>query len=62
MPGTKVTYQDFGRKETGIVKSLHPMLRVAFVVYKCNNDWKNYQNYTGCPTSFSDLVLGWVDV
>jgi len=44
--------------ENGIVKSWSK--DIAYVVYKCNNDWDNYQNYTGCATSLEDLTLGWV--
>lgn len=49
-----------GSPENGIVKSVHPGGRTCAVVYKCNGDWANYQNYTGCSTLVIDLRKGWV--
>ncbi len=31
----------------------------VFVVFKCNNEWDNYSNYTGQRTNVSDLKIGW---
>lgn len=60
--GDKVYYTaPHGKKENGIIKSLTPNGEGAFVVYNCNNDWKNYQDYTGCSTNFRDLTPGWID-
>jgi len=28
---------------------------VVFVVYSCDNDWSNFQSYTGCATDPNDL-------
>lgn len=62
-PGDKVHYTpSHGKKENGIVKSLTPDGEGAFVVYNCNKDWDNYQNYTGCSTNFRDLKPGWADM
>lgn len=58
-PGQKVHYAPkFGNKENGIVKSMRE--DVVFVVFKCGNDWDNYQKYTGQSTKISDLEYGWV--
>jgi len=60
--GVKVYYTTpHGKKENGIVKSMHENDMLAFVVYHCDNDWKNYKDYTGAATNVSDLTFGWVD-
>ncbi len=46
-------------KENGIVKALNESKTGAWVVYHCNNDWSNYQNYTGQHTNIADLTIGW---
>lgn len=72
-PGDKVHYKPahFGDDEweNGIVKevreafpnSLKSRTIVVFVVYNCNKDWDNYQNYTAAATHSNDLFLGWRD-
>mgnify|MGYP006921310561 CR=1 FL=1 len=55
--GMKVTYSPGYVKENGIVKFVQD--GIAFVVYKCNNDWDNFMNYTGCATNPEDLIEGW---
>lgn len=55
--GMKVTYSPGWVKENGIVKFIQD--DIVFVVYKCNNDWGNYKNYTGCATNPKDLIKGW---
>ena len=48
--------------ENGIVKSIpskYYNIKSVFVVYNCNNDWKNYRNYTAALTDIKDLRLGW---
>lgn len=58
--GDKVTYvTSHSKPEHGIVKSF-ALNGNPFVVYNCNNDWKNYENYTAANTDKSDLVLGWI--
>lgn len=56
--GEKVTYISHNGKEKGVVKSLSDDEHV-FVVYHCDDEWNNYQNYTAARTRISDLVLGW---
>jgi len=56
--GTKVTYKNEFEEEKGIIKSLSGYTH-AFVVYNCNNDWENYENYTAERTFIGDLEKGW---
>ena len=58
-PGDYVTY--IPKNERGIIKSLSKQDGYVFVVYKCNNDWKHYYNYTAASTRISDLEIGWVE-
>lgn len=63
-PGDKVHYiaHAGADPQNGIVKSLHPNLSsIVFVVYKCNNDWSNYRNYTAAATSVEEIKKGWYD-
>lgn len=60
--GDKVTYvPDYGRSNKGIVKEIpeHTDDSVR-VVYNCNDDWKNYKDYTSSLTNVRNLVKGWV--
>jgi hypothetical protein len=57
-PGDKVTYKQNLSCENGIVKSVYDELHV-FVVYHCDNNWDDYQNYTAAKTAIEDLVEGW---
>lgn len=57
--GLKVTYVTPFKEENGVVKRVCEEDDAAFVVYHCNNDWNNYENYTAAKTSFKDLKLGW---
>ena len=56
--GDKVSYINDYILEHGIIKSIDG--DYAFVVYKCNDDWDNYKDYTGVRTPISNLFLGWV--
>ena len=56
--GMKVTYRTHYKTEKGIVKSIQND-RHAFVVYYCNGDWDNYENYTAARTKVEDLEIGW---
>jgi hypothetical protein len=58
MPGQRVYYihRPSGKREEGIVKSRHPSFNAYFVVYACNGDWKNYQNYKAALTDQADLT------
>lgn len=42
-----------GAKEKGRIKSWND--KFIFVVYKCDNNWNMFQNYTGCATNPEDL-------
>lgn len=44
-------------EETGKIKSFNNEITTAFVVFKCNNDWDNFKDYTGQSTKYSDLNL-----
>lgn len=58
--GDKVHYDPgYKKPENGIVKSLSS--GSAFVVYNCDDDWDNYQEYTGSRTYFEHLKPGWVN-
>jgi hypothetical protein len=58
-PGQKVTYVTPFKKEHGIVKSISDESN-TFVVYKCNNEWHRYFDYTAARTSNDDLKKGWI--
>ena len=52
--GRKVNYiNGIGEKEMGIIKSWND--KYIFVVYRCDNDWKNYKDYTAAATCPSNL-------
>ena len=59
-PGQKAHYTNSGtgKTENGIVKSISPYDTI-FVASRCNNEWNNYYNYTGCGTRPEDLSIGW---
>lgn len=60
LPGNKVTYVDgTGGLENGIVKEVCEDTQYVFVVFNCNDDWKNFKEYTGQRTYIHDLVKGW---
>lgn len=57
--GDKVHYcPTHGIKENGMVKSIKN--DTVFVVYKCNNEWSRYYDYTGNATNLKDLKKGWI--
>ena len=56
--GQKVTYVTEYEKEKGIIKNINEKGNV-FVVYNCNNNLDNYENYTAELTSIKNLELGW---
>jgi len=61
--GDKVHYQpDYyvDRWQNGIVKEIRKSMTDSVgVVYHCDNDWANYQNYTSALTDLRNLKLGW---
>lgn len=44
----------------GIVKYIDPRTLSLFVVFHCNNDWDNYENYTAQSCNYIQLGEGWV--
>ena len=48
-----LTEQTFGRMEKGKIKCWND--KFIFVVYKCDNQWDRFQDFTGCATSPEDL-------
>lgn len=62
--GSKVRYRpkhfEFGEFENGIVKEIPTHTDDAVrVVFNCDDDWDNYQNYTSALTNLRDLWHGW---
>jgi hypothetical protein len=59
--GDRVYYQSKHKSsvDKGIVKSIADSKEAVFVVYACNQDWDNYQDYTGVRTRIEDLFYGW---
>lgn len=54
--GRWVEYTDgMGNKERGRIKSWND--QYVFVVYKCNNEWDRFQDFTGCATNPEDLIF-----
>ncbi len=43
----------WGGAEKGRIKSWND--KFIFVVYKCNNEWDNFHDYTGCATNPTEL-------
>lgn len=58
-PGDKVTYMTGYNYEIGIVKSVCKDNEHVFVVYNCNEKWKDFRNYTAAKTKIADLTKGW---
>lgn len=56
-PGDFVHY--IPTRENGRVKTIGEFS--GFVVYKCNEEWDRYEDYTGQYTDIKDLRKGWVD-
>ena len=50
---------DPSQYENGIVKSIQNE-KYVFVVYHCNEDWKNINNYTAASTRISQLKAEWI--
>ena len=44
---------DFGLPEKGKIKSWND--KFIFVVYKCDDQWQRFEEYTGCATNPEDL-------
>lgn len=48
-----------GKKENGRLKRMNE--RDGFVVFHCDDQWDNYENYTAQACKLSNLREGWVD-
>lgn len=62
--GTKVHHSRYiGRfiKQNGILKSFSNQPGYAFIVYKCNEEWEKYREYTGELTRLVDIKFGWAE-
>lgn len=64
--GVKVHYVPFegcdvSQIENGMIKSI-PEHRddAVFVVFHCNDEWDNIQNYTAAMTPLNKLAEGWI--
>jgi len=61
--GDKVRYQPvhYDEKfENGLIKNIPGYaIDSVYVVYDCNEDWKNYTDYTSALTYLKDIKLGW---
>lgn len=53
--GDKVTYLEGNEK--GIIKEVRG--EFAWVVYKCDNNWDRYFDYTGARCKLTELAMGW---
>lgn len=60
--GQKVHFKhnELAKGENGIVKEIPEGKRWVRVVFKCGDDWENYEKYTGALTDVSTLKDGWV--
>ena len=57
--GRIVLYKD---KEFGRLKSFDNIIKVAWVVYTCDNDWEHWKAYTAQSTNYCDLKLMETDI
>lgn len=57
IPGERVTFHNDVQEDRGIVKSTGH--GYVYVVFKCDGDWDNYQNYTAAAVLPNQLVKGW---
>ena len=59
--GDKVCYvPGHGNPENGIIKEIPEHTDTAVrVVYHCNGEWHDYQDYTAAMTNLRDLEIGW---
>jgi hypothetical protein len=51
--GRWVYYSDGFKMEKGRIKSWNE--EFIFVVYKCNEEWERFMEFTGCATNPEDL-------
>lgn len=58
--GTEVCFcPTVGSKVNGIVKAVYLNTNEAHVVYKCDGNWHDYENYTAELTDIDSLKVGW---
>jgi len=57
--GKWVIYDNGFTKEKGRIKSWND--KFIFVVYKCENKWNKFYNYTACATDPKDLQFTTAD-
>lgn len=57
--GKWVVYQPDRENERGKIKSFNNVNKIAWVVYKCNNNWDldHWKDYTGQSTKYDDLFF-----
>jgi len=57
--GKWVVYKPDRENERGKIKSYNNETQIAWVVYKCNNNWDSdrWKNYTGQSTKYEDLII-----
>lgn len=55
-PGDEVNYDG----QNGVVKMVSHTGRQVWVVFKCNNDWINYMDYTAQLVWSDELKKGWI--
>ena len=53
--GRLVIYKPTQENEKGRIKSWND--KFIFVVYKCDNQWHRFQDFTGCSTDPDDLIF-----
>ena len=46
--------------KNGMIKALSKDPGSIFVVFNCNDDWKNFKDYTGQLTDIKQLRYGWI--
>ena len=61
--GQKVHYDPIhgSGAQNGMVKSITNNEAGIFVVYHCNDDWKDYRNYTAQLTPAIEVKDGWIN-
>lgn len=43
--------------ETGRLKSFNNENQIAWIVFKCGDDWDNFMNYTGQSVKYEDFIF-----
>lgn len=64
LPGRKVTYAPYegapaNKHEKGIIKKSQEQGNGLFVVFNCDGDWDNFQEYTSKLCNPDNLYAGW---